>query len=36
MQTIRDDIRGGIRTTDQAIAFVGDLKKQGRYQLDVY
>jgi sulfite reductase (NADPH) flavoprotein alpha-component len=26
----------GVRTTDQAIAFVADLKKQGRYQQDVY
>jgi sulfite reductase (NADPH) flavoprotein alpha-component len=26
----------GARTTDQAIAFVGDLKKAGRYQADVY
>ncbi|MEA2928860.1 MAG: sulfite reductase flavoprotein alpha-component [Hyphomicrobiales bacterium] len=26
----------GARTTDQAIAFVADLKKQGRYQEDVY
>jgi sulfite reductase (NADPH) flavoprotein alpha-component len=26
----------GARTTDQAIAFVADLKKQGRYQQDVY
>src|SRR5499427_2891492 len=25
----------GVRTTDQAIAFVADLKKQGRYQQDV-
>jgi sulfite reductase (NADPH) flavoprotein alpha-component len=26
----------GARTTDQAIAFVSDLKKTGRYQTDVY
>jgi sulfite reductase (NADPH) flavoprotein alpha-component len=26
----------GARTTDQAIAFVSDLKKAGRYQADVY
>jgi sulfite reductase (NADPH) flavoprotein alpha-component len=26
----------GVRTTDQAIGFVADLKKQGRYQQDVY
>jgi sulfite reductase (NADPH) flavoprotein alpha-component len=26
----------GARTTDQAIAFVSDLKKAGRYQTDVY
>jgi sulfite reductase (NADPH) flavoprotein alpha-component len=26
----------GARTTDQAIAFVAELKKQGRYQQDVY
>jgi len=26
----------GARTTDQAIAFVSDLKKAGRYQVDVY
>jgi sulfite reductase (NADPH) flavoprotein alpha-component len=26
----------GVRTTDQAIAFVADLKRQGRYQQDVY
>jgi sulfite reductase (NADPH) flavoprotein alpha-component len=26
----------GARTTDQAIAFVSDLKKTGRYQADVY
>ena len=26
----------GARATDQAIAFVADLKKQGRYQQDVY
>ena len=26
----------GVRSTDQAIAFVGELKKQGRYQQDVY
>jgi sulfite reductase (NADPH) flavoprotein alpha-component len=26
----------GVRTTDQAIAFVADLKKQDRYQQDVY
>jgi sulfite reductase (NADPH) flavoprotein alpha-component len=26
----------GVRTTDQAIAFVAELKKQGRYQQDVY
>jgi sulfite reductase (NADPH) flavoprotein alpha-component len=26
----------GARTTDEAIAFVGELKKRGRYQADVY
>jgi sulfite reductase (NADPH) flavoprotein alpha-component len=26
----------GVRTTDEAIAFVADLKKRGRYQQDVY
>jgi sulfite reductase (NADPH) flavoprotein alpha-component len=26
----------GVRSPDQAIAFVGELKKQGRYQQDVY
>jgi sulfite reductase (NADPH) flavoprotein alpha-component len=26
----------GARSVDQAIAFVADLKKQGRYQQDVY
>jgi len=26
----------GARSTDQAIAFVAELKKQGRYQQDVY
>src|SRR5262245_12683727 len=26
----------GVRSTDEAIAFVADLKKQGRYQQDVY
>jgi sulfite reductase (NADPH) flavoprotein alpha-component len=26
----------GARTADQAIAFVAELKKQGRYQQDVY
>jgi sulfite reductase (NADPH) flavoprotein alpha-component len=26
----------GVRTTDEAVAFVGGLKKQGRYQADVY
>jgi sulfite reductase (NADPH) flavoprotein alpha-component len=26
----------GARTTDEAIAFVADLKRQGRYQQDVY
>jgi sulfite reductase (NADPH) flavoprotein alpha-component len=26
----------GARTTDEAIAFVGDLKKKGRFQQDVY
>jgi len=26
----------GARTTDQAVAFVADLKKAGRYQADVY
>ena len=26
----------GARSTDEAIAFVADLKKQGRYQQDVY
>jgi sulfite reductase (NADPH) flavoprotein alpha-component len=28
--------RHGVRTTDQAIAFIADLKRQGRYQRDVY
>jgi sulfite reductase (NADPH) flavoprotein alpha-component len=28
--------QNGARSTDQAIAFVADLKKQGRYQQDVY
>ncbi len=26
----------GVRSTDEAIAFVADLKKRGRYQQDVY
>jgi sulfite reductase (NADPH) flavoprotein alpha-component len=26
----------GARTTDEAIAFVAELKKKGRYQQDVY
>jgi sulfite reductase (NADPH) flavoprotein alpha-component len=26
----------GVRTTDEAVAFVADLKKRGRYQQDVY
>jgi sulfite reductase (NADPH) flavoprotein alpha-component len=26
----------GARSTDEAIAFVNDLKKRGRYQQDVY
>jgi sulfite reductase (NADPH) flavoprotein alpha-component len=26
----------GARSTDQAIAFVAELKRQGRYQQDVY
>ena len=26
----------GARSTDEAIAFVADLKKKGRYQQDVY
>ena len=26
----------GARTAEQAVAFVSDLKKQGRYQQDVY
>jgi sulfite reductase (NADPH) flavoprotein alpha-component len=26
----------GVRSTDEAIAFVADLKKHGRYQQDVY
>ena len=26
----------GARSTDEAVAFVGDLKKKGRFQLDVY
>jgi sulfite reductase (NADPH) flavoprotein alpha-component len=26
----------GARTTDEAVAFVADLKKKGRYQQDVY
>ena len=26
----------GARTTDEAIAFVANLKKSGRYQQDVY
>jgi len=26
----------GVRTTDEAIAFVAELKKRGRYQADVY
>jgi sulfite reductase alpha subunit-like flavoprotein len=25
-----------VRSTDEAIAFVADLKKRGRYQQDVY
>ena len=26
----------GARSTDEAVSFVGDLKKQGRFQQDVY
>ena len=26
----------GARSTDEAVAFVGDLKKKGRFQQDVY
>jgi len=26
----------GARSTDEAIIFVGELKKKGRFQLDVY
>jgi sulfite reductase (NADPH) flavoprotein alpha-component len=26
----------GARSTDEAIAFVGDLKRKGRFQQDVY
>ena len=26
----------GARTTDEAVLFVGELKKKGRFQLDVY
>jgi sulfite reductase (NADPH) flavoprotein alpha-component len=26
----------GARSTDEAISFVGDLKKKSRFQLDVY
>ena len=26
----------GARTTDEAVLFIGDLKKKGRFQLDVY
>jgi sulfite reductase (NADPH) flavoprotein alpha-component len=26
----------GVRTTDEAVAFVADLKRKGRYQQDVY
>ena len=26
----------GVRSTDEAVAFVGSLKKAGRYQADVY
>ncbi len=26
----------GVRSTNEAIAFVADLKKSGRYQQDVY
>jgi len=26
----------GVRSTDEAVAFVGELKKKGRFQLDVY
>jgi sulfite reductase (NADPH) flavoprotein alpha-component len=28
--------RHGARTADQAIAYVADLKKRGRYQADTY
>ena len=28
--------RHGLRTTDEAVSFVGSLKKSGRYQADVY
>jgi sulfite reductase (NADPH) flavoprotein alpha-component len=26
----------GVRSTDEAVAFVADLKRKGRYQQDVY
>jgi len=26
----------GARTTDEAVLYVGELKKKGRFQLDVY
>jgi sulfite reductase (NADPH) flavoprotein alpha-component len=26
----------GVRTADEAVAFVADLKRKGRYQQDVY
>jgi sulfite reductase (NADPH) flavoprotein alpha-component len=29
-------VRHGARTTDQAVAYLADLKKRGRYQTDVY
>jgi sulfite reductase (NADPH) flavoprotein alpha-component len=29
-------IQHGARTTDQAVAYLADLKKRGRYQADVY
>ena len=30
------EVKAGMRSTDEAIAFVADLKKHGRYQQDVY
>jgi len=36
-QVVRDVVaQFGARSTDEAIAFVADLKKRGRYQQDVY